>query len=172
VKKIELVDDLTGVRAIAELHESAAPGLSAAMWDALETPIRSMSLHAMMSGREIMLEVPQENQRFDPTRLPPENLTITPLPGEIGFAYFPASTLIDMMRPGQESDDGAVEDRAEAFWDITIFYGRDTRLLTVHGWVPASVWATIVEGLAGFANCCKLVRTSGRRPMTMRRLDG
>ena len=171
MKRIEIIDDQTGVRAVAELSESAAPNLSRAMWDALSTPIHSMSLHAMMSGREIMLEVPRENQRFDPAGIPPENLTITPLPGEIGFAFFPASTLIDMMRPGQQDGDGAVEDRADAFWDITIFYGRDARMLTVHGWVPGSIWATITEGLESFAECCKLVRTSGRRPMTMRRIE-
>lgn len=170
MKQIELIDDATGTRAVAVLHEDLAPQLSAAMWAALETPLHSNSLHAMMSGREIMLEVPKENRRFDPTSIPPENQTITPLPGEIGFAYFPAATLIDMMRPGQQEEGGAVEDRDDAFWDITIFYGRDARVLTVHGWVTASIWATITEGLPEFAECCKRVRLEGRQPMTMQRI--
>lgn len=166
-----MIDDISDTRAIATLHEDAAPRLSGAMWSALETPLHSMSLHAMMSGREIMLEVPKENRLFDPTTIPPENQTINPLPGEIGFAFFPAASLIDMMRPGQQVEDGAVEDRSDAFWDITIFYGRDARCLTVHGHVPATVWATITEGLDEFAECCKRVRLKGRQPMTMRRVE-
>lgn len=162
-KKIELIYDEDGTRAVADMHEAAAPATCAGIWAALETPIRGLAMHAMMAGREIMVEVPEENRRFDPTTLPPENQTITPLPGEIGFMYFPPKTFIDLQRP----DDS---DRSSAFWDLAIFYGRDCRLLTVLGFQPATIFATITENLAVFAKRCELVRSRGQKPFTIRRL--
>ena len=162
-KRIEFVYDEDGTRAIAELHEAAAPVTSAAIWRCLETPLKGLAMHAMMAGREIMLEVPEANRKFDPETLPRENQTVTPLPGEIGFMYFPPRTFIDLQRP----DDS---DRSSAFWDFAIFYGRDCRLFTVLGFVPANIFATITENLDEFAKRCQLVRSQGQKPFTVRRL--
>jgi uncharacterized protein DUF3830 len=88
-RRIELIFDETGTTAIAEFHEDAAPKTCNAIWAALETPMRAKGIHAMFAGREIMIEMPKENQRFDPTTIPPENQTVTPLPGELMWLYFP-----------------------------------------------------------------------------------
>src|SRR5262245_56366787 len=115
-RQIELIYDEDGTRAVATMHEAAAPAMTAAMWACLEKPLRGLALHAMFCGREIMLEIPKENQRCDAANLPKENQTITPLPGELGFLYYPPRTFIDLQRP----DDS---DRNSAFWDFAIFYG-------------------------------------------------
>jgi hypothetical protein len=161
---IELIDDESGTRAVATLFDAAAPATCNAIWAALETPLQAKALHAMHAGREIMLEFPEVNRRFDPEALPKENMTITPLPGEIGFLYFPARTFIDLQRP----DDS---DRSSAFWDFAIFYGRDVRLLTVLGFQPAPIFAAITENLEAFAKCCERVRSEGRKPFTVRRVE-
>ena len=163
MKRFELVYDEDGTRAVATMHEAAAPEMTQAMWACLETPLMGLAMHAMFCGREIMLEMPEENRRCDPTRIPAENQTITPAPGEIGFLYYPPRTFIDLQRP----DDS---DRDSAFWDFAIFYGRDVRMLTVLGLTPVTIFATITENLVEFAKRCEWVRSKGQKPFTVRRL--
>ncbi|MGH6953502.1 MAG: DUF3830 family protein [Alphaproteobacteria bacterium] len=153
-RKIELVFDETDTRAIAEMHDDLAPKTCASIWTALETPMRVKGIHAMFAGREIMLEMPKENQRFDPTAIPPENQTITPLPGELMWFHFPAHA--EMGFP-------------QEIFDFAIIYGRDTRMLIPQGWVPGNVFATITQGLPEFAKCCERVRTEGLKWFTVRR---
>lgn len=162
-RQFELIYDEDGTRAVATMHEAAAPEMTKAMWACLETPLNALAMHAMMEGREIMLEVPEGNRRCDPSTLPAENQTITPLPGEIGFLYYPPRSFIDLQRP----DDS---DRSTAFWDFAIFYGRDCRLLTVLGFAPVTIFATITENLPEFAKRCEWVRSRGQKPFTVRRL--
>jgi hypothetical protein len=153
-KQIELIYDETGTRAVAELHEADAPKTCAAIWAGLEVPMRAKGIHAMFAGREIMIEMPEANQRFDPLAIPAENQTITPLPGEILWFYFPAKSLVGIPRP---------------IYDFAIFYGRDSRVLISNGWVPGNLFATISDGLAEFAKCCARVHTEGVKPFTVRR---
>ena len=156
-KLIELIYDETGTQAVAELHEADAPKTCAAIWAALEVPMRAKGIHAMFAGREIMIEMPEENQRFDPLTIPAENQTITPLPGEILWFYFPARSVVGLSRP---------------IYDFAIFYGRDSRVLIANGWVPGNLFATITEGLADFAQCCARVHSEGVKPFTVRRHSG
>jgi hypothetical protein len=163
-KHIELTARESGMRAIAVLHEGAAPETCAGVWSCLETPLQVPAIHAMMAGREIFVEIPESQQKFDPSELPPENQTVTPLPGEIGFIYFPPHALINNQRAGEV-------DRAKAMFDIAIFYGRDCRLFIANGWVPANIFATIEEGLPEFAFFCERIRKEGEKVLTIRRLD-
>jgi Protein of unknown function (DUF3830) len=154
-RRIGLIFDETGATAIAEFHEDAAPRTCNAMWAALEVPMRATGIHAMFAGREIMIEMPKDNQRFDPTTIPPENQTVTPLPGELMWFYFPDHAEVGFPRE---------------IYDFAIIYGRDTRILIPQGWVPGNVFATITRGLPEFARCCERVRTEGLKSFTVRRV--
>jgi Protein of unknown function (DUF3830) len=154
-RRIELIFDETSTRAVAELHEADAPKTCAAIWAGLEVPMRAKGIHAMFAGREIMIEMPEANRRFDPTAIPPENQTVTPLPGELMWFYFP-----------DHSEAGFPRE----IYDFAIIYGRDTRILIPQGWVPGNVFATIIQGLPEFAQCCERVRTEGLKPFTVRRV--
>ncbi|MGO4838985.1 DUF3830 family protein, partial [Rhizobiaceae sp. 2RAB30] len=63
------------VEGIIDLYWDVAPETCKALWGALEKPIRWPASHAMFSGPEIMMGLPEENRNFDPTKLPPENQT-------------------------------------------------------------------------------------------------
>ena len=154
-RRIELIFDETDTRAIAELHEEEAPQTCKAMWAALEAPMRAKGIHAMFAGREIMIEMPDANRRFGPTTIPPENQTVTPLPGELMWFYFPDHSEVGFPRE---------------IYDFAIIYGRDTRILIPQGWVPGNVFATITQGLPEFARCCERVRTEGLKSFTVRRV--
>jgi hypothetical protein len=153
-RRIELIFDETGTRVIAEMQEEFAPRTCDAIWAGLAVPMHVKGIHAMFAGREIMLAMPKENQLFDPTAIPAENQTITPLPGELLWFHFPAHAELGF---------------PDEIYDFAIIYGRDTRMLIPQGWIPGNVFAAISEGLPGFAKCCELVRTEGLKWFTVQR---
>lgn len=156
-KKIELmVVDSGRVKAMAELLEEDAPAVCEAMWKALEVPMETKGIHAMWSGREIMLEMPEENQRFDPTKVPVQNATIYPLPGDLCWAYFPPYWERGFTR---------------GIFDFMIIYGPETVINCAVGPVPVSVWAHITEGLEEFAEECAKIRIEGLKTFRVRRVE-
>ena len=84
---IEFVE--SGVTAIAEVQENDAPKTTTALWASLAQPIETTGIHAMWAGREIVLDVPETNQVFDPEAIPLENATVYPAAGDICWGYFP-----------------------------------------------------------------------------------
>jgi hypothetical protein len=146
----------SGARAIAELQESDAPKTCTALWAALEGPIETHGIHAMWAGREIMLDIPSENHKFDPTEVPLENATVYPAAGDICWGYFPPYTERGF---------------AEGVWDIAIIYGRETRFYVPLGMYPLNIWACITEGLDGFAEQCARVRTEGLKTFRVARAE-
>ena len=145
------------VTAIAELQEKDAPKTTAALWKALEVPIENKGIHAMWAGREIMLEVPEANHRFDPVSVPLENATVYPAAGDICWGYFP---------PYTERGFG------EGVWDVAIIYGRETRFYIPLGMLPLNIWACITENLDEFARACARVRIEGLKTFRIERLEG
>ena len=75
-RRVRVTFTHNGVSAEIHLLEAEAPQTSAAIWGCL--PIRTTILHAMMTGRDALIEIPPESRRFDPRTLPLENGTITP----------------------------------------------------------------------------------------------
>jgi hypothetical protein len=155
-RKIELTIVDAGISAVAELLEEEAPITSAALWQALETPIVHKGIHAMWTGREIMVEIPAENYRFDPLSVPLENATIYPLPGDLMWAYFP---------------DHVERGFPRAIWDFIIMYGADSSVNCALGTMPANVWARITENLPAFAAGCETLRMEGMKTFRIRRLE-
>ena len=156
VRKIELLFIQSGVRAVATLLEDQAPKTTGAMWKALETPIVQKGIHAMWTGHEVMIEIPEENHRFNPTSIPLENATAHPQAGELMWAYFP-----DHVERGFPRD----------IWDFIIMYGPDSPINCALGTMAANVWAQITEGLDSFAAECETLVDDGMKPMRISRLE-
>ena len=154
-RRIEIVHLESGVRAVAELYEKEAPQTCELMWKCLETPMETEGIQAMWVGRETMFMMPEANQKGDPTRLPLENGTMQPLPGDIIFKYFPA----------HETRQWHDQKRNKPIWDFFFIYGPDP----IMGG-PGTVWAHIVEGLDEIAVECALIREEGVKPFRVSRL--
>jgi hypothetical protein len=152
--KLTIIED--DISAIAELLEEEAPLTCEALWCALEIPIIHKGIHAMWTGREIMVEIPEENHRFDPSSVPLENATIYPLPGDIMWAYFP---------------DHVERGFPRAIWDFIIIYGPDSSVNCALGTMPANVWAHITDNLTSFANGCASLRSEGMKTFRIERLE-
>ncbi|HEX3962557.1 MAG TPA: DUF3830 family protein [Trebonia sp.] len=149
---LELED---GTRAIATLCTAEAPVTSAAIWNALATPVTEKIMHAMFAGPEVMFGLPQPAQNFDPASLPPENQQVIPAAGDLIFYYQAANAMA-----GLDFE----------LWEIGIFYGKGGRIFGPAGWTPCSIFASITEGLAEFAAGCQQTRVSGVRNLTIGRL--
>ena len=155
-RKIEIVAVESGVRAIAELDEKQAQKTCEFIWACLETPMETEGIQAMWVGPELMFLMPKENQKGDPTKLPAENATAYPLPGDVLFAYYP---------PGvtrQYYDDF----RDKPVWDFFLIYGPDPILGG-----SVTLWAHIVEGLEDLARECKKIRAEGNKLFRVSRLE-
>jgi uncharacterized protein DUF3830 len=161
-RQIELVEDTTGTRVVADLLWDSAPATCAAIWASLETPISTVATHSSLAGRAVIVDIPERNRTFDAQSLPRENETVTPLPGEIGFRFYPPNTFADPQRPDEA-------DGSTSYWMMTLAYGRDVRFFTLAGWEPTSVFARVTDGLEAFGRLGELIRSGGSRILTIRR---
>ncbi len=155
-KKIEILFTQSGIRAIATLLEEQAPKTCEAIWKALETPIVQKGIHAMWTGHEVMIEIPEENHRFVPTSIPLENATSHPQAGELLWSYF-----ADHVERGFPRD----------IWDFIIIYGPDSPINCALGSLAANVWARITENLDAFAAECETLIDDGMKTMRVSRLE-
>ncbi len=145
----------SGVQGILTPYWDAAPVTTKTLWDALETPIRVTASHAIFSGPEIMMGLPESHHTFDPTALPPENQTVTPDPGDMLWYYQPKNFFkID----------------PDEFWEIGMFYGTGGRTFGPTGWIPVTYFAKMTEGLEAIADQCRLIRKEGIKTIEMGRL--
>lgn len=136
-KKIKIEILGTDVVAVAELLEEEAPKTTAAMWQAFETPVETKVIHAMLSGRELWTDLPEAARRFDPRSVPKENMTIHPVPGDMGWLFLPG---------------GYERGWPDDCWDMSFVYAPDVRFESfVEGPRPMAIWAQITEGLEDLA---------------------
>ncbi len=144
-----------GPRAVATLATEEAPVTSAALWDALHTPVTDQVMHAMYAGPEIMFGLPESGRTFDPGALPPENQQVIPAAGDLIFYHQMANAMAGL---GFE------------LWEVGIFYAKGGRIFGPAGWTPCSVFASITDGLAEFAAACTQTRVVGLKALTIGRL--
>lgn len=144
------------VSGIISLYWETAPKTCEAMWGALATPIRVEASHAIFSGPEIMMGLPEGARNFDPTQLPPENQTILPEPGELLWFYQPGNFFkID----------------PDEFWEIGMFYASGGRTFGPTGWIPCTYFGRMTEGLEAVAAQCRLIRKEGIKTVEVGHLD-
>ena len=132
-----------GVTCVARMLEEQAPRTCAAVWDAL--PLGADVYHAKYARNEIYTFVPT----FAEVAPGPENTTITPIPGDV--VYFPFEQW-QMANPGYGYSAESTQRSSQHVIDLALFYERNNLLLNPgYGFVPANVFATIVEGLEDIA---------------------
>ncbi|WP_307427775.1 DUF3830 family protein [Labrys monachus] len=154
-KKLYLTFVDADVKGIISLYWDVAPETCKALWGALEKPIRWPASHAMFSGPEIMMGLPEEARNFDPKALPPENQTIQPEVGELLWFYQPKNFF--KIDPSE-------------FWEIGMFYGVGGRTFGPTGWIPCTYFGRMTEGLEAVAEQCRLIRREGVKTVEIGRL--
>jgi hypothetical protein len=157
-RKIELVLEQRGVRAVAELLEEEAPKTCEAVWNAL--PQAGGVHHAKWANNEIYILTPP----FAPDEPGRENGTVFPIPGDLLYFFIPPG--------GPVSAEWREQCAATGLIDLAIFYGRNNYLHGPEGHMPGNLFATITEGLKEFAAACQDVFRNGMEGewLTFRRL--
>jgi hypothetical protein len=149
-KHIKVTLEQRGVSCIARLLEEDAPLTSAAVWDAL--PQGSQVYHAKYARNEIYAMV----SPFASKEPGIENPTVTPIPGDLCYFFFPTGMLDRRFKEEKGID------RLAGVIDLALFYGRNNLLLNADvGWVVGNVFATVVEGLAEMAAAANDVWRAG-----------
>ena len=154
-KKLYLKFVDANVQGIITMYWDVAPETCAALWGALEKPIRWPASHAMFSGPEIMMGLPEEARNFDPKKLPAENQTIIPEVGELLWYYQPKNFF--KIDPSE-------------FWEIGLFYGVGGRTFGPTGWIPCTYFGRMTEGLEAIAEQCRQIRQTGVKVAELGRL--
>jgi len=144
------------VVATATLLDYDAPAVCEAMWKGLEVPLEARATHAMASGQEIMINMPEVNRRFDPSSVPTQNATIHPAPGDILWTYLPPLYLKDFR---------------EGLWDFIVVYGQCILTSRATGPIISSNWAKIGEGFVDFATECAKTYVDGQKLLRVSRYE-
>ncbi len=160
-KKIELLFTKSGITLPAALLMQQAPLTCAAIWNALEKPVRSRARHAIWSGKEVFFYLPQAM----PRDLPLENHTIFPDPGELMFYYVPENRLKGIQTI-KFRDPGDV-------FELAIFYGTNNLRLTMEmGW-RGSVFARVPrQYLSELDAACEDLYWNGTFDIEVKRRSG
>ncbi len=154
-KKLYLKFVDANVQGTISMYWDVAPKTCEALWGALEKPIRWPASHAIFSGPEIMMGLPEANRNFDPTKLPAENQTIIPEVGELLWYYQPKNFF--KIDPSE-------------FWEIGLFYGVGGRTFGPTGWIPCTYFGRMTEGLEAIAEQCRTIRQTGVKVVELGRL--
>ncbi|TXG91682.1 DUF3830 family protein [Rhodococcus rhodnii] len=126
-----------GVTCVAKLLDAEAPRTCDAVWNSL--PLGVNAFHAKYARNEIYTLV----DAFADEEPGLENPTITPIPGDVMYFEFAPWQLT----PSTHGY-GDVDTPAQGKIDLAVFYGRNNLLLNADfGFVPGTVFATIVRGL-------------------------
>jgi hypothetical protein len=155
---ISVTLDSRNVRCLARLLDDEAPRTAEAVWQAL--PQSAQVFHGKYARNEIYTLVPAFGD--DPGK---ENITITPIPGDLCWFSFDAD---DLGNPAYGYEAEHEQARLSRIVDLALFYGRNNLLINGdQGWVPGNVFGTVVEGLDEMAAACQDVWMGGARGETL-----
>lgn len=148
-----------GVQCVAKLLDDEAPRTAAAVWDAL--PLGGQVYHGKYARNEIYALLPVFAAK-DPG---PENTTITPIPGDLCWFSFSDDQLGN---PSYGYADGEGSAGQTAVVDLALFYGRNNLLINGdQGYVPGTVFGTVISGLDEMAAACQDIWMGGARGETL-----
>jgi hypothetical protein len=162
---IEVALEKRGVSCRARLLDELAPRTCAAVWDAL--PQGGDVYHAKYARNEIYALVPA----FAETEPGLENPTVTPIPGDLVYFSFADWQLGTASHGYGDKTEHAGHRKVV---DLALFYERNNLLLNADtGFVPGSVFGTIVEGLEQMAEACQDLWRAGAlgETLTFRRAE-
>jgi len=158
MKKIRISFVQEKVSAVAELLEAQAPETCRCIWEMLSAPFENLAVHAMWTGRELSLGItPDRFPNHEGLKLPPENQTVFPIPGDLIWNGYPPYQWQGNPNP---------------VYDFGIFYGRESRLLLPVGWRPSNRFGLITENLEAFAAMAARVQLEGRKLLRVERITG
>ena len=147
-KEIEIHLEKRGVSCRAELLEDLAPRTCDAIWRSL--PQGGDAFHAKYASNEVYTLVPP----FPEVKIGVENPTLTPIPGDILYFFFPPGTIANPDVRDFAREVGVV--------DLAVFYGRDNLLFSpTMGPVPGNRFAAITENFEEMAEACADVWRAG-----------
>jgi len=145
-----------GISGLVDFYEEHAPRTCDTIWTALAQPIRVPAFHAIYSGPEIMVGLPESAQTFDPRAVPHENQTVIPAPGDVLW-FYQAPNLMKGL--------------ADEFWEIGLFYADGGRIFGPMGWLPVNFFARMRhEDLPAFAAECRDIRLTGAKTIEIARV--
>lgn len=150
MRHIRFVESRSGLSARCLLLDTQAPASCAFLWDLAQRKASFEAIHAMWTGPEISVPMPESVLPDGMPRvpIPEENATSYPSVGDVVLAYLPAGSAAGLP-PGD-------------FYDVGLFYGPGGRLLMPFGWIKANVCARIVEeDLAKAQADFKMIRRNG-----------
>ncbi|MER6978743.1 DUF3830 family protein [Streptomyces carpinensis] len=152
-RHIEISLEKRGVSCVARLLDDRAPRTCEAVWNAL--PLGKDVFHGKYARNEIYTLVPA----FAPQEPGTENPTITPIPGDVAYFSF-AQWQLNTSSHGYAQ--GGRPQGAQQIVDLAVFYERNNLLLNPDtGFVPATIFATIVDGLDRMAEAAQDLWLSG-----------
>ncbi len=152
-RKIEIVLEQRGIRAVAEMLDDEAPKTCEAVWNAL--PQSGPVWHAKFANNEIfILTAP-----FAPEEPGRENGTVFPIPGDLLYFFIPPGSPV----PAEVREQAA----ASGLVDLALFYGRNNYLHGPEGHMPGNLFAIITEGLNEMAAACQEIWRHGGASETM-----
>ncbi|MEU0602617.1 DUF3830 family protein [Streptomyces sp. NPDC006393] len=152
-RHIEISLEKRGVSCVARLLDDRAPHTCEAVWNAL--PLGKDVFHGKYARNEIYTLVPA----FAPEEPGTENPTITPIPGDVAYFSF-AQWQLNTSSHGYAQ--GGRPQAAQRIVDLAVFYERNNLLLNPDtGFVPATIFGTIVEGLDRMAEAAQDLWLSG-----------
>ncbi len=144
---------------VARLLDDEAPRTADAVWDFL--PLSGQVFHGKYARNEIYTLLPA----FAEVAPGKENITITPIPGDLCYFAFDAD---DLGNPAYGYDEHAGPRGLDQIVDLALFYGRNNLLINGdQGWVPGKVFGTVVQGLDEMAAACQDVWMGGARGETL-----
>lgn len=156
MRLITFVEPVSGLSARCALLDDAAPESAAFLWDLAERGASFGAMHAIWTGPEISIPMPDSSLPEGMARpaIPLENATSYPVSGDIVLAFLTAGS-IKGLPPGP-------------FYDIGMFYDGGGRLLMPFGWLQANVCARILdEDLAKAQADCRTIRRNGACTITL-----
>lgn len=156
MKRIQISIPAYNSEAEAVFLENEAPKTCATLWQALEKPMIARGLHGMWVGPEVMIDMPASHRVFDGSKIPKENQTCFPIPGDLVWFWFPP---------------GAWSGLATEVYEFGFVYGRDARMFIPSGWVAANVFGRVVRNLEGLAEACSRFREDGRQDIIVTRKE-
>lgn len=129
MKRIEIFFPDHNVRIYAQLLSEKAPVTCNAFWDILDTQIETTARHAMYTGKELSVQLPDTRASETPLHhVVPENLTCFPAPGELLYTFMPAYAWEGIPKP---------------IYDLGIFYGNNCRTFFPMGWLAGNRFAQV-----------------------------
>ncbi len=146
--------EVEGAKALAVIHDHAAPTICEAIWRLL--PLELPFHHTNFCGRQVNAAL--RGDKF--IKLPPEAPQLFIQPGDLIYVY----------REPYLSRSGKDE-----LSEIAFYYGRDVRRWTNRGYgivrdryYGSTIWATVIEGLAEVGRQLEGCRFGYEKPVLFR----